>query len=183
VGQPLTTGTGAAKGTGATSGAGASTGTASRLRQLFDLHKGKYETQTQTDYDRLRKDLAPDQVTASIQSAWASDNKLTSALATLKLDLAAAATQLTKDWSAFADSKKPDEQASRIVDGLNSILFFYKALTKKIASDITDVDMQKAARSDLDQVIGQNLNGMIVARQAAVNGYGTAITFIGEVAK
>jgi hypothetical protein len=153
----------------------------SPLQQLFDLHRSKYETQTQMDYSRLQKDLAPDQITTGIHNAWTNDSRLAGALGVLRVDLAAAAVQLTRDWAAFTDSKKPDEQASRILDGLNSILLFYRALTKKIAADVSDAAQQKAAQGALDQVVSQILNRMIAIRQATVKDYGTAITFIGEV--
>jgi hypothetical protein len=159
------------------------------LERLYTLHKTKYETQTKKDYDRLSQDLAPDQIATSIQDAWNKDDKLkdTSGQATkdaLSSDLTAATTQLKTDWSKFSsDTKKPDEQASRFLDGLNSILHFRNALSKKIGADttISDADKKKAAQTDLDQIIGPLLSKAVTSRQSTIKDFTTTVVYIGEV--
>lgn len=152
------------------------------LEKLLTLNKTKYDTQTQSEYDHLRNDLSPSQIKAAVTAAWTADkNRFPNGVpAPLAQALNASALVLDTTWKQLTDSKRSDEEASRILTALNSLLTFRSALNQKIASSLTDADQIKGAQQDVDQVIGAMLNHETSTRQATVKNYGTAIGFLGE---
>jgi hypothetical protein len=172
--------TAAVQGASATAGTNKAAPAMSPLEKMLSLHATKYETQTQTQYDHLRNDLTPTQLRTNIVAAWNADSKKLPVDTALKQDLAAAAVPLDTTWKTLIDSKKADEEASRMLAALNGLLNFRNALNRKLGT-LDDADQRKAAQDDLDQVIGPLLNHEISARQSAVKDYSTAIGYIGEV--
>ena len=87
---------------------------------------------------------------------------------------------LEATWKKLTDSKKSDEESSRILTALNSLLSFRNTLSRKIGSALNDADRVKAAQQDMGNIMGPIINQEITRRQGTVKNFGATISLIGE---